>query len=430
MAFDRWEEISNLKFENVQNPYRKKPDITITVIRKNHNFRADCQGTSKCPHNFDGPGKVLAHAYFPNENNKCVEIHLDAEEKWYLGNSTSPDGQTNLLMVLIHEIGHALGLGHSGVNTAIMYPWYQASPASFDIDDKRAIEYLYGQKTENYQPTTTSTTQTTESQKPISQHTSTTASSVSSNEPHNVDVTSTTSKPQITPTRLCDIQVPDFMFLATAPQFQNYRMYVGYNRFLWKFDLNDMRIPPQPELLDDYLPEDLKSSRVSHVFQNSDILGTPFVLKAENIGQASKHETVDGGGINLPSIDLRPPEYAVVASYFYVKNHPTNGDWCLHSPPKFKAISVSTPLHAQGQPRSGSMRTAAGPFRPLRRPTSSHAQDHPRPRSLTSLRRRCGAVTCSRPPTFEVAASLRRVFSDPFEGPHRLTLKTTHVQGH
>ncbi|CAG9814001.1 unnamed protein product [Phaedon cochleariae] len=118
----------------------------------------------------------------------------------------------------------------------------------------------------------------------------------------------------------------------------------------------------------------------------------------------------------------------VVASYFYVKNHPTNGDWCLHSPPNFKAISVSTPLHAQGHPRSGSMRTAAGPFRPLRRPTSSHAQDHPRPRSLTSLRRRCGAVTCSRPPTFEVAASLRRVFSDPFEGPHRLTLKTTHVQ--
>ncbi|CAG9818970.1 unnamed protein product [Phaedon cochleariae] len=269
MAFDRWEELSNLKFENVRNPSRQKPDITITVIRKNHNFRADCQGTSKCPHNFDGPGKVLAHAYFPNENNKCVEIHLDAEEKWYLGNSTSPDDQTNLLMVLIHEIGHALGLGHSGVNTAIMYPWYQASPASFDIDDKRAIEYLYGQKTENYQPTTTSTTQTTESQKPISQHTSTTASSVSSNEPHNVDVTSTTSKPQITPTRLCDIQVPDFMFLATAPQFQNYRMYVGYNRFLWKFDLNDMRIPPQPELLDDYRPEDLKSSRVSHVFQNS-----------------------------------------------------------------------------------------------------------------------------------------------------------------
>ncbi|CAG9815517.1 unnamed protein product [Phaedon cochleariae] len=224
MAFDRWEELSNLKFENVRNPSRQKPDITLTVIRKNHNFRANCQGTSKCPHNFDGPGKVSAHAFSPNENNKCIEIHLDAEEKWYLGNSTSPDGQTSLLMVLIHEISHALGLGHSDVNTAIMYPWYQASPVSFDIDDKRAIEYLYGQKTENYQPTTTSTTQTTESQKPISQHTSTTASSVSSNEPHNVDVTSTTSKPQITPTRLCDIQVPDFMFLAAAPQFQNYRI--------------------------------------------------------------------------------------------------------------------------------------------------------------------------------------------------------------
>ncbi|CAG9822057.1 unnamed protein product [Phaedon cochleariae] len=38
MAFDRWEEISNLKFENVQNPHRKKPDITIAVIRKESQF--------------------------------------------------------------------------------------------------------------------------------------------------------------------------------------------------------------------------------------------------------------------------------------------------------------------------------------------------------------------------------------------------------
>ncbi|CAG9812932.1 unnamed protein product [Phaedon cochleariae] len=246
MAFDRWEEISNLKFENVQNPYRKKPDITITVIRKNHNFRADCQGTSKCPHNFDGPGKVLAHAYFPNENSKCVEIHLDAEEKWYLGNSTSPDGQTNLLMVLIHEIGHALGLGHSGVNTSIMYPWYQASPASFDIDDKRAIEYLYGQKTENNRRT--STAPTTKSQKAKSWHVDspTTVLAVLPTKPQSVDIPSITSKPPlITTTKLCEIQVPDFMFLATAPQFSNYRMYVGCNRFLWKIDLIDMCLKEQ-----------------------------------------------------------------------------------------------------------------------------------------------------------------------------------------
>ncbi|CAG9822881.1 unnamed protein product [Phaedon cochleariae] len=94
-------------------------------------------------------------------------------------------------------------------------------------------------------------------------------SSTVKNKPHNVDVPSTTSEPLITPTRLCDIQVPDLMFSATAPQFQNYRMYVGYNRFLWKIDLNDMRIPSQPELFDDYLPEDLKYSRVAYVFQSS-----------------------------------------------------------------------------------------------------------------------------------------------------------------
>ncbi|XP_072400452.1 matrilysin-like [Diabrotica undecimpunctata] len=84
-AFARWEKISNLKFKRVIIP-SSKPDITITVVPNNHNFRASCQGTSKCSFTFDGPGKVLAHAYYPSANGECTEIHLDANERWYVGN--------------------------------------------------------------------------------------------------------------------------------------------------------------------------------------------------------------------------------------------------------------------------------------------------------------------------------------------------------
>jgi hypothetical protein len=98
---------------NIGNKYglcselKKCPGIYNTLFQHNHNSR--CQ-KGVCSSSFDGKGNVLAHGFFPN-NDECLEIHFDKSENWYFGDSSkTPDRQTNFYTVLLHEIGHTLGI--------------------------------------------------------------------------------------------------------------------------------------------------------------------------------------------------------------------------------------------------------------------------------------------------------------------------------
>ncbi|MBI2686269.1 MAG: matrixin family metalloprotease [Acidobacteria bacterium] len=89
---------------------------------------------------FDGPGRVLAHTFYPAPPNPepiAGDLHFDDEENWNVG------ADVDLFSVALHELGHALGLGHSDVPNAVMYPYYRRATA-LTPEDIGAIRLLYG----------------------------------------------------------------------------------------------------------------------------------------------------------------------------------------------------------------------------------------------------------------------------------------------
>jgi hypothetical protein len=130
-AFGLWSAVTPLSFSEI--PMSSDPDIVIRFVTGDHGDGSP----------FDGAGGTLAHAFYPPPNGGAIagDTHLDDAETWSVN---IPPSGTDLYTVIAHEFGHALGLAHSTVNNALMYPYYSGPHRFLDNDDVSGIQALYG----------------------------------------------------------------------------------------------------------------------------------------------------------------------------------------------------------------------------------------------------------------------------------------------
>ncbi|KAF5286916.1 hypothetical protein FQA39_LY00449 [Lamprigera yunnana] len=131
LSFQRWAEASGLTFTRVEGT----ADLDASFTPREHGDG----------YPFDGPYGVLAHAFFPVTSRKG-QTHLDEEEDWKHFESAEDSG-IDLFSVTIHEFGHSLGLGHSDVFGAVMYPSYAYNKDKvLHEDDINGINAIYNSR--------------------------------------------------------------------------------------------------------------------------------------------------------------------------------------------------------------------------------------------------------------------------------------------
>jgi hypothetical protein len=124
-AFVRWDRATHFSFSRTQDYLNA--DIKVAFTSGDHGDGSP----------FDGRGGTLAHAFSPTNG----RFHYDADELWSIGPVA---GAYDLETVALHEIGHLLGLGHSSVENAIMYPQISSGTTKgLHSDDLAGIRDLY-----------------------------------------------------------------------------------------------------------------------------------------------------------------------------------------------------------------------------------------------------------------------------------------------
>ena len=102
------------------------------------------------------PG-VLSHTFQPGTESLfgpggtiAGDTHINSSFLWADNDSAGFD----FLTVVLHELGHSLGLGHSGTSGSIMEPFYAGARRTLHADDIAGITSIYGAPTAVPEPST------------------------------------------------------------------------------------------------------------------------------------------------------------------------------------------------------------------------------------------------------------------------------------
>ncbi|HWE52282.1 MAG TPA: matrixin family metalloprotease, partial [Bryobacteraceae bacterium] len=128
-ALDAWSAVTNVTFQQGTDPAGAR-----TVLIK---FASGSHG-DQFP--FASNSGVLAHTFYPvpiNAESIAGDMHLNADENWHAG------GDVDIYSVVLHEAGHALGLGHTDNPGDVMYPYYRKGMV-LSAHDIGAVQALYG----------------------------------------------------------------------------------------------------------------------------------------------------------------------------------------------------------------------------------------------------------------------------------------------
>jgi len=121
-AFERWSNVTALKF--TETALLNGSDVKIAFVV------------------FDGRGGAVGVAD-TDYSEHVGSVYLDSEEEWVV-RGENEDGDVDLESVVMHMVGHVLGLGHSSVEEAVMYPIVLEEKIDFALDDLRRIHQIYG----------------------------------------------------------------------------------------------------------------------------------------------------------------------------------------------------------------------------------------------------------------------------------------------
>lgn len=133
-ALSAWSAIANLTFVEVAD---QGEAFNATQLSGDLRFGG---------HFFDGPSGVLAHGYYPPNNGTSAagDMHFDTGDCWEAAFDGTADGCFSIFQVAAHELGHALGLDHTGVPSSLMNPFYTEAFAGPQADDIAGMVFIYG----------------------------------------------------------------------------------------------------------------------------------------------------------------------------------------------------------------------------------------------------------------------------------------------